>query len=264
MPIAPAPTEAPKRRPRFSLLNLLLLMTIVVMGIVVTRMHSEFGPLKEENRRMKEERGMLAIEDESLLHAIRVPSEFTAQDGETFRVSVPSGKRFFLYCTIGTTPHTGLPNVRRAFVNNDGDVQTYSSNRSTCLPLPEGEQLVSLTMSSPASEISEEFDADRGKVVIGVRKPDQTHFISGTIRSNRCWPGIVSHLEHYGIVSIQELGLRTHVAAPGERLVLLRRQIVSQSFEDALLEKPLPKPTPETPEGIMLWIEPWNNPSEQE
>lgn len=58
----------PKRRFRFSLLNLLLICTIVVMGLVIARL----APLRGEVQRLRDEAGYLTIRDRTKIHAIAV------------------------------------------------------------------------------------------------------------------------------------------------------------------------------------------------
>ena len=57
------PTESQSRRPRFSLLTLLLLMAIAAMGIVIWQLWSEVEPLRAEVRNLRLETGRLTIDD---------------------------------------------------------------------------------------------------------------------------------------------------------------------------------------------------------
>ncbi|MCI0492400.1 MAG: hypothetical protein L0Z07_05650, partial [Planctomycetes bacterium] len=52
-------------RPRFTLLTLLLLMTIVAMAIAMIQLWREVGPLRADNRRLRQEFGYLSIRDEN-------------------------------------------------------------------------------------------------------------------------------------------------------------------------------------------------------
>lgn len=92
---AVASNPAPgKRRPRFSLLNLLLLMAIIGMGITIATLWGEVAPLRTENRRLRDELGEITITDRTKLHAIRVPNQ-----GEfvwKWRVWLPSGGRYLV------------------------------------------------------------------------------------------------------------------------------------------------------------------------
>ena len=77
------------RRPRFSLFTLLLVMTVVALTITVILLWREVGPLRAENKRLNEERGTLMLRDRSTFQAIRIPSRFTGEGRESYRVFVP-------------------------------------------------------------------------------------------------------------------------------------------------------------------------------
>jgi hypothetical protein len=94
-------------RPRFSLLTALLLMTFVGIVIVVVQQWREVGPLRAQVRRLRDEVGVLTIEDESKLHAIQI-----RQDEELtwrWRVWVPQGGETYLHLQWGNVPKTGVP-----------------------------------------------------------------------------------------------------------------------------------------------------------
>ena len=59
-------------RPRISLLSALLFMTIAGMAIVIVQLWREVGPLRAEVRRLRNELGVLTVENPSRLHAIEV------------------------------------------------------------------------------------------------------------------------------------------------------------------------------------------------
>jgi hypothetical protein len=62
----------PSLRPRLSLLSAILLMTIAGMAIVLVQLWREVGPLRDDNRRLRDEVGELTISDPSKIHAIEV------------------------------------------------------------------------------------------------------------------------------------------------------------------------------------------------
>lgn len=101
--------SAPKRRPRFSLLNLLLLMAVVAMGITIAQLRSELVSLRAENERLRDEVGELTITDPTKLHAILAPGQ-----GELvwkWRVWVPARRTYRLrsYGGLGKVPESGFP-----------------------------------------------------------------------------------------------------------------------------------------------------------
>lgn len=96
-------TETPGRwRLRFSLLTLLLLLTIAALAVTVWRQSFEIEPLRQEVRRLRQEVGQLTIDDESKIYAIRV---ITADlDVHRFRVYLPKNRRFNLNTRNETIP----------------------------------------------------------------------------------------------------------------------------------------------------------------
>lgn len=82
---------------RFSILNMLMLMTIIALAISVVLLWRKVGPLRAEVRRLRDEVGVLAVDDESKIHIIRV----NTRDELTWkwRVWVPQGKALEVRCT---------------------------------------------------------------------------------------------------------------------------------------------------------------------
>src|SRR4051812_252002 len=99
-PIAPRRS----RRPRFSLLTVLLLMTITGMGISIRQLWREVGPLRADNKRLTEERGMLVIRDPNRLHAIEIPARFAGEGRQSFRVYVPPGQTYLAFVQVNDIP----------------------------------------------------------------------------------------------------------------------------------------------------------------
>jgi hypothetical protein len=94
-------------RPRISLLSALLLLTIVAMAIVIVQLWREVGPLRSEVRELRNEVGLLSIEDKSKLHAIEVR---TNQDlFWKWRIWVPEGMKAKLKFFCGHAPLKGYP-----------------------------------------------------------------------------------------------------------------------------------------------------------
>ena len=93
--------------PRFSLFTLVLMTTVVAMGIALWQQHLKYSPLEDEVRRLRDEVGVLSIEDESKLHAIRVrtPDDYTWK----WRLWIPEGHAYRLRCESEQVPEEGLP-----------------------------------------------------------------------------------------------------------------------------------------------------------
>lgn len=111
-----------KRGLRFSLRTLMLLTTFVAMAVsllVSTYNNRRLARINEslakENRRLRDEVGELSIEDESQLHAIRIPT-----DGYldwTWRVWIPKGQEYRLRCVDGEVPEEGWPSGKGGTIN---------------------------------------------------------------------------------------------------------------------------------------------------
>lgn len=90
-----AESTPPKRRPRFSLLNLFLLTAILAMGVVIRQL----APLREEVRRFRGEVGCLTVDDPSMIHVIQAPTTHTLQ--WTWTVHLPAERKYVLYVANG-------------------------------------------------------------------------------------------------------------------------------------------------------------------
>ncbi len=118
----------PRLRPRISMLNSLLLMTIVAMAIVIVQSWRRTSELRKEaeaveldNRRLRDEVGELTISDSTKPHAIQVR---TNEDHSwKWRVWMPEGMTLRLLCKFGDVPRTGVPTGVRdpAILLNGGE-----------------------------------------------------------------------------------------------------------------------------------------------
>ncbi len=103
------------RRPRFSLLTLLLLLTIAAIVVTVWQLYAELGPLRGEVKRLRNEVGELSVDDKTKLHAIRVPTD--AESTWKWRVWIPKGRATVAHFHWGDISLTGLPNTPYAVVS---------------------------------------------------------------------------------------------------------------------------------------------------
>jgi hypothetical protein len=97
----------PRRRLRFSLLTLLLVMALAALGVTVLQLYRELVPMRAELRRLRDEVGELSIEDDELFHAIevRTPEEFVWK----WRIWIPEGAAYTLHHTSEKIPKRGFP-----------------------------------------------------------------------------------------------------------------------------------------------------------
>jgi hypothetical protein len=92
----------PLLRPRFSLLTILLLITIVGLMLVVWRQWREIGPLRAEVRRLRTEQGHLNIDDPTRIYSIQAETE--EDDVWMWRIYIPPDRRFALWHFLGNLP----------------------------------------------------------------------------------------------------------------------------------------------------------------
>jgi hypothetical protein len=123
--------RSPKRVLRFSLRTLLVLTAFVAMMVsllVSTGNNRRLARINEslvaENRRLRDEVGELAIDDESRLHAIRTSADSYLE--WTWRVWIPNGRKYRLRCVGRDVPGEGWP----------------SGRGGTIMQLPTGEQVI--------------------------------------------------------------------------------------------------------------------------
>lgn len=99
--------EPPPRRPRFSLLALLLLTTVVALAVVVALQWRELQPLRDEVRRLRNEVGELTVDDPGKFHAIRVETDNRFE--WKWRIWIPAGARYKLHAVSEAVPAAGYP-----------------------------------------------------------------------------------------------------------------------------------------------------------
>jgi hypothetical protein len=101
------PTPKRSWRPQLSLLSALLLMTIVGLAIVVVQLWREVDPLRTEVRQLREQVGVLTINDPSVVHVVGVPTD--ADGVMKWRIYVPAHKTVMLRARCGDVTRTAYP-----------------------------------------------------------------------------------------------------------------------------------------------------------
>jgi hypothetical protein len=94
------------RRLRFSLLNVLFLLTIAGLGLVVWRQWQEVRPLRAEVRRWRDENGVLTITDPSKVYIMALPT--LERMTWRWRIYVPAGRSYMLHTGQGSATHHQL------------------------------------------------------------------------------------------------------------------------------------------------------------
>jgi len=106
MSIDQAPA-ASRLRPRFSLLTLLLLTTIVAMVTALWQQHPRYAPLRDEVRKLRNEVGSLTVDDPTKPHAIEV--ETGEPNHWRWRVYIPEQGNYRVHCYGDHIPKNGIP-----------------------------------------------------------------------------------------------------------------------------------------------------------
>jgi hypothetical protein len=94
---------------RFSLKTSLLLVTIAAMAMVIWQLYREVVPLRQENRRLRDELGELSIDDDTQFHAILSPQTDPDKFDFKWRVWVPEGRRYLVHFASENISQQGYP-----------------------------------------------------------------------------------------------------------------------------------------------------------
>jgi len=89
-------------RPRFSLLTLAWLLTIVALAVGLWQTGREVGPLREEVARVREELGYFPVEDESKIQIRRLRGKIP--NAWQWRLYLPRSQAYNLYIFHGPAP----------------------------------------------------------------------------------------------------------------------------------------------------------------
>jgi hypothetical protein len=98
-------------RPRFSLLEFLLLTTIVALSIVVEQLWRDVGPLRVEVRRLRAETGRLTIDDPKQVYAVAIDWPQTVGRTWKWRFYLPDNHKYALHIATRPVPETGFPKL---------------------------------------------------------------------------------------------------------------------------------------------------------
>ena len=94
-------------RPRFSLLTLVLLTTIVALGVTVGLLYRELAPLRAEVSLLRDELGDLNVGDKTKLHVIRAETDNKLH--WKWRIWIPEGKEYIVRGVGEDIPKEGWP-----------------------------------------------------------------------------------------------------------------------------------------------------------
>lgn len=97
----------PRFRPRISILNALLLMTIVAMAIVIVQLWREIGPMRRQLQELRVEVGSLDVDDDSQIHAVSVKEAGSFR--WNWRIWLPKGRDYWIHASH-SVPEKGVNN----------------------------------------------------------------------------------------------------------------------------------------------------------
>lgn len=103
-------SDSPKRRSwgiRFSLLSMILLITVVALSISHWQMFEQLSQMKVRNEQLSQALGIPPITDSTKVTAIGVP--VMTQESWEWHVFLPEGKEYDLYVAFTHVPGEGLP-----------------------------------------------------------------------------------------------------------------------------------------------------------
>lgn len=102
----PAADSIRPRRPRLSVLGLLTIIALAALSITVWMQWRELEPLLAANKKLNEERGTLVVEDHTRVNAIKIPDRFAGEGRTSYRVFVPEGLIYWVFCMVNDVPKT--------------------------------------------------------------------------------------------------------------------------------------------------------------
>ena len=127
----------PRRRPRLSLLSLLLLVAVAATSLMSVQLWREVGPLRVEVRRLRNETGQLTVVDPEKIYAVAIAT----MDENTWkwRVHLPAGHNYRLVTNVGRIAGRP-PGMPRA--------DWFSACGFNCAPeIQSGELMLTVTLS---------------------------------------------------------------------------------------------------------------------
>lgn len=231
----------PRFRPRISILNAMLLMTIIAMAIVIVQFWRKIGPLQAENKRLNEERGTLVIDDPTKVHAIKIPARFAGEDRTSFRVYVPPGQRYMAFVQVNNIPKVDFPE-RKPLPGHAGILGNFQGRLFARLDPGDHVVTVRTVRRGRIADIS---------LIASLTDPHTTLDASATT-SKEVWPTVVP--EAYSVYG-DGVESRTVSVDQTERLVLMRYRIQAVSPELQRATYSIPEPGTQL-DGVMLWVEP--------
>lgn len=232
------PSKPAGRRPRVSLLSLLLVVTLAATTTALAVAWGELRKLRADNRRLRDEVGELTVTDVEAAQAIRVSGLMDAS--RVYRVRLPESPAYKFCYRVHRVPGNGTPDTANAYRVPPGLYRVVVSltERPPGTPPPFNAKVELRPLEGqPVSSSGATFNLDTD------RNPDWFDSETGQMR--------------FGIAGVADHGQEF---APGEPVVLLRARAVERVNLNA--NKPGAAPRWATTivdgerDGLMVWFEP--------
>ena len=205
-------------RPRFSLLSLLLLVSFIAMAIALYLAYSELVPMRREVRQLRDNAGVLSIDDPSKLQAIAVDTY--THNAWKWRVWIPAGKKYSLRFAGSQIPKKDLfPDVHQSL---RGDSKA------------EGHEI------EVVARIEKRLS---GQLLLAVNSGSVTTYHAINEKDAKWLVDSSSGWTSEGV------GKSTTVAKSDSPFVLMRRRVFYRKGSVP------PTPQPDVTDGVLIWIE---------
>jgi hypothetical protein len=232
-------------RPRVSILNLLLVTTIVALVIVVVRLYHELDHERSLRLQLLQNGGILQVTDLDVVHVVKVDTD--ESDGSlSWRVYVPKGRSVILNVRLNTMPDDKI--VPRLPPNA---IVVADRSPSNPIDLGPGEHVVSLSWAQGKAR----FTLD----VVGTGSRHTRPFSLPGGRSwewNLAYQMDVTHIEHTPITNRALQNGETLTLQVGKTFVLDRHRFeIWPRYPDASAKRGNKRTEHQVGE-LLVWLQP--------
>ncbi len=240
-------------RPRLSLLNAVLLITIAALGLGLIASSSQRKrilvrneQLVAENKVYRDRLGVFDIEDERQVHAIRLPGDDESGWYFRYRIYLPEGRTYRLHYGTSRVPAEGLPeyfsDVRADLQPGEYVIATRFEPR---FDPKTGERIPHATLTIRVQPEDDQLGS-RSTTSIGLGEREQDWIVNKDTQSPQ-----------FGALQIRR---ELEVHAPEAPLVLVRarprRVLVRQRSPEGLATSYSTEPISDPSDGFIVWVQP--------
>jgi hypothetical protein len=199
-------------RPRFSILNLLLMTTVVALAFGVCQLYVELRTEKALRRELLQKGGILQVFDPDVAHVVQVTTRYE-RNTRRWRVYVPPGRTATLNARLDPMPADKKPAPRLP----PGAIVVAERAPSNPIELDAGEHVVSVYFDIDTDYFSMEA------VGSGTRRQRLLRPFDGDVRWLRAgWAEDITYVEHTPTTLKDLAAAQTLKLNDGETFVLCR------------------------------------------